>query len=139
VAVVVVDVAVGAAAAKAAAAAAVAYPFLEEACPMENQEVACPMDHQEVACPMNNQEVAWPMEHQELGCTMHQQEVACHHTPYHHTLQENLVEASQMLEVLQNADEAHQRVACRGAVLASRQEQAALCWAFHRLRIIQHN
>jgi hypothetical protein len=75
-------------------------------------------------------EVAYPMDHQE---------VAFHHILHHHTLQENLVVACQMVEVLQNGEEAHQRVACQGVVLASFLEEAALCWAFHPLQRTQHN
>lgn len=69
----------------------------------------------------------------EVACPMDPQGVACHHILHHRTLQENLEEASQMVEALQNGEEAHQRVACQGVVLASFQEEAALCWAFHRL------
>lgn len=74
--------------------------------------------------------VAYPF--LEVACPMDHQEVAFHHTLRHRILQENLEEASQMVEALQNGEEAHQRVACQGVVLASCPEEAALCWAFHR-------
>lgn len=85
-------------AAVAAAAAVAAYPFLEEACPMDPQGAAC------------------------------------HHILHHHTLQENLEEASQKVGALQNGEEAHQTVACQGVVLASCQEAAASCSAFRHLQ-----
>lgn len=80
--------------------------------------------------------VAYPF--LEVACPMDPQGVACHHNLHHRTLQENLEEASQMVEALQNGEEAHQRVACQGVVLASCQEEAASCWAFHRLQRTQH-
>lgn len=70
-------------------------------------------------------EVAYPMDHQVA---------AFHHILHHHTLQENLEEAFQMEEVLQNEEEVHQMVAYQGVVLASYLEEAALCWAFHPLQ-----
>jgi hypothetical protein len=76
--------------------------------------------------------VAYPF--REVACPMDHQVAACHHIPHHHIHQENLVGASQMVEVPQNGEEAHQMVACRGAALASCQEEAALCWAFHHLQ-----
>lgn len=81
-------------------------------------------------------EVAYPF--LEVACPMDHQGAACHHIRRHRT-QENLEEASRMVEALQNGEEAaRQRVACQGVVLASFQEAAALCWAFHRLQKTQH-
>jgi hypothetical protein len=74
-------------------------------------------------------EEAYPMGHQV---------VPFHHILHHHILQENLEEAYQMVEALQNVEEAHQRVACQGVVLASCQEEVALCWAFHPLKRIKY-
>ena len=71
------------------------------------------------------------------ACPTDHQGAACHRIRHHRTLQENLEEASQMVEALQNGEEAHQRAACQGVVLASCQEEAALCWAF-RLQRTQH-
>jgi hypothetical protein len=70
----------------------------------------------------------------EVACPMDHLEVPFHHTLHHHTLQENLEEACQMVEALQNVEEAHQKEACQGVGLASCQEEAALCWAFHPLK-----
>jgi hypothetical protein len=50
-----------------------------------------------------------------------------------HTLPDSLEEACQMVEALQNGEEGHQRVAYQVVVLASCQEEAALCSAFHHL------
>ena len=79
--------------------------------------------------------VAYPF--LEVACPMDPQGAACHHILHHRTPQENLEEASQMVEALQNGEEVHQKVACQGVVLASCQEEAALCWAFHCLQRIQ--
>jgi hypothetical protein len=75
-------------------------------------------------------EVAYPKDHQE---------VPFHHILHCHTLLESLEEACQMAEALQNGEEGHRRVACQEVVLASCQEEAALCWAFHHLQRTHHN
>ena len=76
--------------------------------------------------------VAYPF--LEAACPTDPRVAACHHILHHHTLQENLEEASQKVGALQNGEEVHQRVACQGVVLASCQEAAALCSAFRRLQ-----
>jgi len=81
--------------------------------------------------------VAYPF--LEVACPTDPQVAACHHILHHHTPQENLEEASQKVGAHQNGEEVHQRVACQGVVLASCQEAAALCSAFHRLQRKQHN
>ena len=67
--------------------------------------------------------VAYPF--LEVACPKDHQEVPFHHILHHHILQENLEEACQMVEALQNGVEVHQRVAYQGVVLASCLEEAA--------------
>jgi hypothetical protein len=70
-------------------------------------------------------EVAYPKDHREGPF---------HHILHCHNLLDSLGEACQRAEALRNEEEGHQRVAYQVVVLASCQEVAALCWAFHHLQ-----
>jgi hypothetical protein len=70
----------------------------------------------------------------EVAYSKDHQEGPFHRTLHCHTLPDSLVEACQMVEALQNGEEGRQRVAYQEVVLASFQEEVALCWAFHHLQ-----